>query len=125
MGTPEELERAKLEGRVIEVLRTVYDPELPVNIYDLGLIYGIDIDEDRAVYIRMTLTAPALEAAIRLDAPLDLVRTVGPLLRGTGDPSMRIDPDGTVWRAMRTPLGPATLRLRLHAAELRVAALDH
>lgn len=61
--TPEELDRAKLEGRIIEVLRTVYDPELPVNIYDLGLIYGIDIDEDRSVHVRMTLTAPACPVA--------------------------------------------------------------
>ena len=69
--TPEELERAKLEGRVIEVLRTVYDPELPVNIYDLGLIYGIDIDEERAVHIRMTLTAPACPAAETLPGQVE------------------------------------------------------
>ena len=50
-----------LEGRVIAALRTVYDPELPVNIYDLGLIYGLDVDEaEGKVQIRMTLTAPAV-----------------------------------------------------------------
>lgn len=43
---------------IIEVLKTVYDPEIPVNIVDLGLIYGIEIDENGKVYILMTLTAP-------------------------------------------------------------------
>lgn len=48
---------------VIEALRTVYDPEIPVNIYDLGLIYGLDISEKGDVAIRMTLTAPACPVA--------------------------------------------------------------
>lgn len=69
--TPEQMERARLEGRIIEVLRTVYDPELPVNIYDLGLIYGIDIDDERAVHVRMTLTAPACPAAETLPAQVE------------------------------------------------------
>ncbi|MEO0224168.1 MAG: iron-sulfur cluster assembly protein [candidate division WOR-3 bacterium] len=43
---------------IIEVLKTVYDPEIPVNIVDLGLVYGIEIDENGKVYILMTLTAP-------------------------------------------------------------------
>ena len=47
-----------LEAEVIEVLRTVYDPEIPLNIYDLGLIYEIRIHDDRSVFIKMTLTAP-------------------------------------------------------------------
>lgn len=47
-----------LEGRIIEVLRQVYDPEIPVNIYDLGLIYKIEVDEDLSVRILMTLTTP-------------------------------------------------------------------
>ncbi|MCQ2228220.1 MAG: SUF system Fe-S cluster assembly protein [Bacteroidales bacterium] len=47
-----------LEKRVIEALRQVYDPEIPVNIYDLGLIYKIEIDEDLSVRIVMTLTTP-------------------------------------------------------------------
>lgn len=49
--------------RVIEAIQTVYDPELPVNIYDLGLIYKIDIDRDFNVSIQMTLTAPACPVA--------------------------------------------------------------
>lgn len=50
--------------KVIEALRTVYDPELPVNLYDLGLIYDIDVDsETSAVYVQMTLTAPGCPVA--------------------------------------------------------------
>ena len=47
-----------LEEQVIAALRTVYDPELPVNIYDLGLIYNVAIDKENKVQIQMTLTAP-------------------------------------------------------------------
>ena len=53
-----------LKGRVIDALRTVYDPEIPVNIDALGLVYGIDVDEAAGtVQIRMTLTAPACPVA--------------------------------------------------------------
>ena len=48
----------RLERDVIMALRQVYDPEIPVNVYDLGLIYEIRVDEDHNVYIQMTLTAP-------------------------------------------------------------------
>jgi FeS assembly SUF system protein len=48
----------KLENLIVEQLKTVYDPEIPVNIYDLGLIYHIDISDDLTVHIQMTLTAP-------------------------------------------------------------------
>ena len=51
------------EALVVEVLRRVFDPELPVNIYDLGLIYGIDVSPDGAVTVRMTLTTPACPVA--------------------------------------------------------------
>lgn len=47
-----------LETRVIDMLRTVYDPEIPVNIYDLGLVYGLQVSPEGAVQVRMTLTAP-------------------------------------------------------------------
>ncbi len=53
----------ELEERIVKMLKTVYDPEIPVNIYDLGLIYGVEIDEDKQVRITMTLTAPACPAA--------------------------------------------------------------
>lgn len=48
----------QLEDEIIKVLKNIYDPEIPVNIYDLGLIYEIDADEENNVRIRMTLTAP-------------------------------------------------------------------
>jgi FeS assembly SUF system protein len=57
------LERKQLEGKVIEVIRQIYDPEIPVNIYELGLIYDVDVKEDRSVHVRMTLTAPACPVA--------------------------------------------------------------
>lgn len=47
-----------LEAQVIAVLRSVYDPEIPVNIYDLGLVYGLDVTPAGEVHVRMTLTAP-------------------------------------------------------------------
>ena len=52
-----------LGNRVIEVLRTVYDPEIPVNIFELGLIYKIDIDDHNGVHIDMTLTSPMCPVA--------------------------------------------------------------
>ena len=48
----------KIERDIIMALRQVYDPEIPVNVYDLGLIYEIKVNEDHEVYIQMTLTAP-------------------------------------------------------------------
>lgn len=52
-----------LEAKAVEALRTVFDPEIPVNIYDLGLIYGILIDEEQRVQVRMTLTSPTCPVA--------------------------------------------------------------
>ncbi|PID91473.1 MAG: FeS assembly SUF system protein [Bacteroidetes bacterium] len=47
-----------VEGKIVEALKTVFDPEIPVNVYDLGLIYEIDFTDDREAKIDMTLTAP-------------------------------------------------------------------
>ena len=55
--------RLKIEERIIAMLKTVYDPEIPVNIYDLGLIYKIDLQDDGDVSIDMTLSAPNCPAA--------------------------------------------------------------
>jgi len=55
--------RNAIEEAVIEVLRQTFDPEIPVNIYELGLIYGIDVDPSGSVEIRMTLTSPACPVA--------------------------------------------------------------
>jgi FeS assembly SUF system protein len=52
-----------LGDRVIEALRTVYDPEIPVNIFELGLVYKIDVDDRNAVHIEMTLTSPMCPVA--------------------------------------------------------------
>jgi FeS assembly SUF system protein len=52
-----------LEEKVIEQLKSIFDPEIPLNIYELGLIYDIDIDPENRVHIRMTLTAPACPVA--------------------------------------------------------------
>jgi FeS assembly SUF system protein len=51
------------EVKIVEVLKTVFDPEIPVNVYDLGLIYRIDVGEDGEVALEMTLTAPNCPAA--------------------------------------------------------------
>ena len=53
-----EEEKLKTEDRIVEVLKTVYDPEIPVNIYDLGLVYKIDFKDDGVLDVDKTLTAP-------------------------------------------------------------------
>ena len=57
------MEKIELEQKIVEMIKTVYDPEIPVNIYDLGLIYRIELKEDDSVDIDMTLTAPNCPAA--------------------------------------------------------------
>ena len=56
-------EKLKLEERVVEILKTVYDPEIPVDIYNLGLIYRIELHDDGTLDVDMTLTAPNCPAA--------------------------------------------------------------
>ncbi len=56
-------EKTAIEERIVDVLRTVYDPEIPVNIYDLGLIYKVDVKDSGDVDIDMTFTAPSCPAA--------------------------------------------------------------
>lgn len=75
--TPEE--KLKIEERIVDVLKTVYDPEIPVNIWDLGMIYKIDVKEDNTVDIDMTFTAPSCPAA---DFILEDVRTKVESLQG-------------------------------------------
>lgn len=60
-----------LKDDVIAVLKTVYDPELPVNIYELGLVYGVEADPSGQVSIRMTLTAPNCPVAGSLPAEVE------------------------------------------------------
>ncbi|WP_289733190.1 metal-sulfur cluster assembly factor [Paramuribaculum intestinale] len=61
MLTPQE--KLQLEEKVVAMLKTVFDPEIPVDIYSLGLVYGIDIDDEANLKIDMTLTAPNCPAA--------------------------------------------------------------
>ena len=65
-------EKTQIEERIVDVLKTVYDPEIPVNIYDLGMIYKIDVQDDSSVELDMTFTAPNCPAA---DFILEDVRT--------------------------------------------------
>ena len=62
-GFKKKLKKEVLEELVITSLKTIFDPEIPVNIYDLGLIYHIDIDEEQQVHIQMTLTSPGCPVA--------------------------------------------------------------
>lgn len=65
------MEKEALHTAIVEQLKKVFDPELPVNIYDLGLIYGIDINDEGYVQITMTLTAPSCPAAQSLPVEVD------------------------------------------------------
>lgn len=56
-------EKLKLEEKIVQMLKTVYDPEIPIDIYELGLIYNIDLNDDGELKIDMTLTAPTCPAA--------------------------------------------------------------
>jgi len=71
-----------LRERVVEVLRTVYDPEIPVDIYELGLVYEVEVREGGRVYIRMTLTSPMCPVAESLPPEVEAkVRAI----EGVGD----------------------------------------
>ena len=65
-------EKTRIEERTVDVLKTVYDPEIPVDIWNLGMIYKIDVQEDGTVDVDMTFTAPSCPAA---DFILEDVRT--------------------------------------------------
>ena len=80
-------EKVQIEERVIEMLKTVYDPEIPVNVYDLGLIYKIDLADDYTLNVDMTLTAPNCPAA---DFIVEDVRSARRFLRKV-DPQFDID----------------------------------
>lgn len=55
--------KAELQNKIIEILKTIYDPEIPVDIYELGLVYMIDINDDNFATITMTLTSPSCPVA--------------------------------------------------------------
>lgn len=83
------------EPQVIEALKTVHDPEIPVNIYDLGLIYGLDIFDDGSVKVEMTLTAPACPVAGEM--PGEVARAVA-AVEGVGEVEVQL-----VWEPQWTP----------------------
>jgi FeS assembly SUF system protein len=72
------VEAIQLQDKVIEVLKTCYDPEIPVNIYELGLVYETKAERDRSVYVRMTLTSPGCPAIYSLPGEVeDKIRRLG------------------------------------------------
>lgn len=71
------IDRSLLENEVIEALKTIYDPEIPVNIYDLGLVYEVAVEDDRSVRVVMTLTSPMCPVAESLPVEAEqAVRTL-------------------------------------------------
>ena len=67
----ESINQTIIEAQVIEALRTCFDPEIPVNIYEMGLIYQVKVDETGAVTIQMTLTSPSCPAAQSIPAEVE------------------------------------------------------
>ena len=93
----DEIKKKAFEAEVAEAIRTVYDPELPVNVYDLGLIYDIDIDTDAGtVSVRMTLTSPACPVAGEL--PEQVRSAIGKAVRWATDVDVEV-----VWDPPWTP----------------------
>jgi FeS assembly SUF system protein len=80
-------EAMALEEKVVEVIRTCYDPEIPVNIYELGLIYDVKVDPAGVVSIKMTLTAPNCPAAQSL--PIEVETKVGSI-EGVTDANVEV-----------------------------------
>ena len=73
----ETINQTIIEAEVIEALRTVFDPEIPVNVYELGLIYLVEVNSEGAVTIRMTLTSPHCPAVQSMPAEIESkVRTI-------------------------------------------------
>lgn len=95
VGPSPEIARAHLEGRVIEALCEIFDPEIPVNIYELGLIYDVDITGMNEVRIQMTLTSPHCPVAESL--PIE-VETKTKAVDGVTDVAIDL-----VWEPPWTP----------------------
>lgn len=71
-GSPvEKIQNQALESQITEAMRTIYDPEIPVNIYEMGLIYKIDVQPEGKVHVTMTLTSPACPVAGALVAEVE------------------------------------------------------
>ncbi len=91
------IQRALFANEVAEHIREVYDPEIPVNVYDLGLIYDIQVDEQKNVHVMMTLTSPACPVAGELPHDVELAAARTP---GVGNVSVELtwDPPFTIDR---------------------------
>lgn len=91
------IEKSLFEGEVVEQIRTVYDPEIPVNVYDLGLIYDIQVDDAKNVHIMMTLTSPACPVAGSLPGEVECAARATP---GIGNVTVELtwDPPFTIER---------------------------
>ncbi len=99
-ATPEKvlntIERGMLGSEVVEAIKTVYDPEIPVNVYDLGLIYDVIVNDDASVHILMTLTSPACPVAEALpeqvrEAASEVLGVRRATIELTWDPPFTID----------------------------------
>ena len=75
-------EVAELTDSIVAALKTVYDPEIPADIYELGLIYNVDVDDDRFVAINMTLTAPGCPVAGEMPGWVENAVGAGPGVSG-------------------------------------------
>jgi len=69
------MSKKELESKIVEMLKTIYDPEIPVDVYELGLIYEIKIDDEQNVFIDMTLTSPSCPVAESM--PSEVEQKVG------------------------------------------------
>ena len=90
------IEKTLLQNEVVEALRQIFDPEIPVNIYDLGLIYDIDVADDARVHVMMTLTSPMCPVAETLPGEVEVaVANVsgveGAVVELTWDPPFTLD----------------------------------
>lgn len=95
MADPDKKTPEELEETIVEVLRTIFDPEIPVNIYDMGLIYGVALDDDRNAEVTMTLTSPSCPVAETLPVEVEQkVRSVP----GVTDAKVNL-----VWEPQWTP----------------------
>lgn len=95
-GALNSIEKSILTSEVIEAIREVYDPEIPVNVYDLGLIYDVDVQDDATVDIRMTLTSPMCPVAEILPGEVEVAARNAPGIKDarvelTWDPPFTLD----------------------------------
>lgn len=80
-GTPAGGAGGELQSAVVDALKEIYDPEIPVNIYDLGLIYGVEVDEESDVTVTMTLTTPHCPVAETMPGEVELRASSVPGIR--------------------------------------------